>query len=198
MASSARMLSTIGCFVLLWLAVFSAAAHALDANWGGKPYKYLIVDQDLRDVLVEFGRNMNLPTQIVSPIGGRRVKGPVHLTADETAEQFLQRICEGYGLVWYFDGAVLHISASEETDTELIKLDRGKSGEVLRRLGELGLSDPRFSVRVAEAGGMLSVSGPPAYRSMVRKAVLMAHRKRTAREVKIEDIAEVHVFRGGS
>lgn len=175
-------------------------ASASNPPWGAKPYRYLIIDQDLRDVLVEFGRNLNVPTQVTPAIGGRRVKGPLHAAAGLTAREFLQRLCDGYSLVWYFDGTVLHISSAEEIGTDLVRIDRSWSSDILKKLGDLGLSDPRFTVRVADDGGVLSVSGPPAFRSLVRKAALTVsggRKSRPAREAEMKDDVEVRVFRGG-
>lgn len=187
--------------LLLSASMLPATGHGAEPKWSTASYKYLIIDQDIRDVLVEFGRNANVPTQIAPTVGARRIRGPIASLQGGTAQDFLQRFCDSYGLVWYYDGTVLHIAALEDVQTELIKLDRARSGDILRRLGDLGMTDARFSLRVADNGGMLSVSGPPAYRSMVRKTVAIvegAGKLRPARETDIKDDAEVRVFRGGS
>ena len=37
------------------------AAAALDPKWPPGPYKYVVIEQDLKDALIEFGRNINVP-----------------------------------------------------------------------------------------------------------------------------------------
>ncbi|WP_088343559.1 MULTISPECIES: type III secretion protein [Rhodomicrobium] len=200
MTKAAGSFGIIGSVLLLGASFLPSPASAADAKWGAASYKYLIVDQDIRDVLVEFGRNANVPTQIAPTVGARRIRGPLASTKGGTAQDFLQRFCDSYGLVWYFDGTVLHIAALEDIQTEVITLDKAKTGDILRRLGELGMTDARFALRAADNGGMLWVSGPPAYRSQIRKTVSIIEasgKQRTAREVDLKDAVEVRVFRGG-
>lgn len=196
----------IACSLLGRLAIASALllpalAQGAEPKWAAAPYKYIVVDQDIRDVLTEFGRNANVPTQIAPTVTPRRIRGSVGILQEGTAQAFLQRFCDSYGLVWYFDGTVLHIASLDDIQTESIKLERARSTDILNRLGDLGLSDSRFTLRVADIGGMLSVSGPPAFRSRVRKTVMSveaAGRLRPARETEIRDAVDVRVFRGGS
>ncbi len=179
----------------------SPASAETSPRWQSTPYNYVIVDQDVREVLVEFGRNMKMPVKIATSVGGQRIRGPLVSKPVRSAGEFLQTLCNGYGLVWYFDGTVLHISGEDEVATELIKLNQTSPDEVMRRLKDLGLSDPRFGVKVAGDGSMLSVAGPPAFRTMVRKAVsTLQHTEivTPAREVGMNDSANVRVFRGGS
>lgn len=198
--------SALACgFMIILLAaapVFPASqAMSAEPKWGDKAYRYLIVDQDIRDVLTEFGRNIGVPTQIAASVGGRRIRGPLNAGVDVPARDFLQRLCESYGLTWYFDGTVLHISAAEEIETEVIKLNRDESGEVMRRLEGLGIPDSRFNLRVGDGGNVLSVSGPPAYRNLVRKTVSTVgadSKPRIVREAEVKDYVDVRVFRGGS
>lgn len=187
--------------MILAAAMAPGAVGAAEAKWGEAPYKYLIIDQDIRDVLTEFGRNAGVPTQIAPTVSARRIRGPLESNSEGTAKDFLQRFCDSHGLVWYFDGTALHIASLEDLQTEMIKLEHAKSGDILRRLGELGHSDARFSLRATDNGGVLSVSGPPAFRALVRRTVSIAEaagRFRPAREAEIKDAIEVRVFRGGS
>lgn len=200
------MLARIACSILGSLMLVStlflpALTHAAEPKWAAAPYKYIVIDQDIRDVLIEFGRNANVPTQIAPTVTSRRIRGSVGILQEGTAQAFLQRFCDSYGLVWYFDGTVLHVASLEDIQTESIKLERAKSTDILNRLGDLGLSDSRFTLRVADIGGTLSVSGPPAFRARVRKTVMSAEaagRLRPARETEIRDAIDVRVFRGGS
>jgi type II secretory pathway component GspD/PulD (secretin) len=177
---------------------FSTAGHSMEPKWPKGTYKYIVINQDARDVLIEFGRNINLPMQVSPDIAGRQIRGGL---PELGAKAFLERLCDSYGLVWYFDGTVLHVNVDGELGTELIVLNSVKPETALRRLEQLGISDPRFSIRATEDAGVISVSGPPAYRSLVRKTITALEeslRPRPVREVKIDDYAKVRVFRGGS
>ena len=152
----------------MYLAFFITPAQSLEPKWPPGNYKYLVVDQDVRDILLEFGRNLNMNVTVSDQVGGRRIRGRLPIT---TAEQFLKRVCESYGLVWYYDGAVLHISAENEVRTELVELGGVNPTGVNDKLQALGIADPRYAIRSTSDVKVLSVSGPPPYLSLVRQTV---------------------------
>ncbi len=179
----------------------SAANAKMQASWAEVPYKYIVVDQDIREILIEFGRNVKVPVKVSSAIAGQRIRGSVARSKTQQAQQFLQNLCDGYGLIWYYDGSALHISSEQEFETELIRLRQTTPEEVRKQLDDLALSDPRFKINISKDGFMLTVSGPPAYRLLVRKAVSSLQRAeifRPAKEVGMNDSSDVRVFRGGS
>lgn len=144
-----------------------AAAQAAEPRWPEGTYKYITVDQPVADALVEFGRNIGTPVRVSKEVKGRLGTGmPVG-----TAHQFLDWVCSRYGLVWHFDGATIHVFAETEVQTELIRLDANAAEGAAEKLTSLGLSDPRFPVNISEKDDMVSVSGPPSYVQLVRKAL---------------------------
>lgn len=180
-----------GATAALAAAMIAASAPPADAApppWDGKPYEYVVVDQDVRGVLTEFGRNLGVPVVLTDKVRGRS-RGEIRA---KTAEEFLKRIAEAQDLTWYFDGSVLHVSADEEFSTQVI--DAGVDGRTLsRELDRLGLSDRRFSVRATGDSGVVGVSGPPAFLAVVRQT---ADRLKPPPFVAGED-PRVRVFRGG-
>src|SRR5258707_7934058 len=129
------------------------------------PYTYLVIDQDVKGVLIEFGRNAGLPVNVSDQVKGR-LRGQIPTA---TAREFLDGLCESYGLVWYFDGTALHVSAKTEVRSELVSIGELSPDEATKQLSALGISDTRFPVRTMEDTGVLSVSGPPAFLSRVRQ-----------------------------
>lgn len=168
-------------------------ALAVEPAWPEGPYKYLVIDQDVRGVLVEFGRNVGIPVDVSEQIKGR-LRGRLGVAP---AREFLDKLCESYGLVWYFDGAVLHVSAKTEIRTELINIGRFPPGEVNEKLKALGIADPRFPVRSTQDIGVVSVSGPPSFVSLVRQT-LISLAPPSVREEPHGDAPTVRVFRGGA
>lgn len=177
-------------------AVSSKTASAAEPKWPEGTYKYLVVDQDVRDILIEFGRNLNMTVKISDQVGGRRIRGRLPIT---TAEQFLKRICDSYGLVWYYDGAVLHINSENEVRTELVDLGPVSPFGVTDKLQALGVGDARYAIRSTADARVLSVSGPPPYIAMVRQTVAAMQKAaspKSVREVQYGDEVKVRVFRG--
>src|SRR5215813_11499319 len=142
-------------------------AFGMEPQWPAGPYKYMVIDQDIKGVLSEFGRNVGVPVDLSDQIKGR-LRGRL---AVAPAREFLDKLCESYGLVWYFDGAVLHVSAKAEMKTELIGIGRLSPGEVNAKLNALGIADPRFPLRSTQDIGVVSVSGPPPFVSLVRQTL---------------------------
>jgi type II secretory pathway component GspD/PulD (secretin) len=171
-------------------------AFAAEPKWPKEPYKYLVIDQDLREVLTEFGRNIRIPVKLSENVAKRRIRNDMAVAAPR---EFLQRICDTYGLVWYYDGAVLTVSDDSEVRTELLNTGAVGSETLLARLDSLGVNDARYPIRTSNAG-VITVSGPPPYLSMVRKtldALEKASTPRPVQEVTSGDTQKVRVFRGG-
>jgi type II secretory pathway component GspD/PulD (secretin) len=175
-----------------WL---SGQAQAAEPKWPAGAYKYVVIDQDIRDVLTEFGRNMNIPVKISDQVKGR-IHGPLDIT---TAEQFLKNICASLGLVWYFDGSVMHVNVASEIETAFIDLGRLPPQELSDKLLKLGYADARYPLKTTTNADVVSVSGPPPYLSLVRQTVaaMLRSAPRPAREESVPDEPRVRVFRGG-
>ncbi len=168
----------------------------MEPKWPAGPYRYMVIDQDIKGVLIEFGRNAGMPVEVSDQVKGR-LRGRLAVV---TAREFLDSLCEAYGLVWYFDGAVLHVSAKAEIRTELISIGRLSSGEANEKLNALGIADARFAVRSTQDAGVISISGPPAFVSLVRQTLTALARPSPspAREDNHGDEIRVRVFRGGA
>lgn len=183
--------------VWLSMALVSIGAHADDAAsrddpaWFATPYAYVVVDQDVRAALEEFGHNLGLIVVMSDKVRGKsrsNVRGA-------TAGEFLSLLCDSNGLSWYYDGNILYLSADAETSTRLFKAQ----GENLERLedylGALDVYGKQMSTRPGPDGDELFVSGPPAYLSMVQQHI--DHQVRPAATVPVVRERGVRVFRGG-
>jgi type II secretory pathway component GspD/PulD (secretin) len=190
---------------LAFLLLVSAPLMTSDANasseWKNAPYQYVIVDQELRSILSEFGRNLNLPVKLSASIKSQRIRGSVNRSVEWTAESFLRNLSDTYGLVWFHDGSVLHIAERNEVETEMLSVKKAKAMEMQKTFAGLDVSNPELTVRVADGGNALAISGPASYRVFVRSAVLAMSKPdaaRIAREAGMADHGAVRVFRGGS
>lgn len=165
-------------------------ARALDPKWPPGPYRYVVIEQDLKDALIEFGRNINVPVKVSDEVKGK-LRGDL---GSGTAEEFFKRLTTSNGLVWYFDGSVLHINAASELRTEVIDLGRILPTDVVSKLTKLGIADPRYAIRTTPGSGVISISGPPPYIVLVRQTLVAMARQQAPQG---ED-PRVRVFRGSS
>lgn len=175
---------------LLAIAVLGLALPAAaETAWFDKPYGYVVIDQDVRAALTEFGRNLHLPVVMSDAVKGR-IRGEV---SAEKAGPFLDRLAAANGLTWYFDGAVLNVSAESEFATRVLNTGRLGSKAVAAEMRQLGLFDERFTLRASPDGRVLTVSGPPAYVAAVEQLV----QRMQPPPMVAGDDPRVRLFRGG-
>jgi type II secretory pathway component GspD/PulD (secretin) len=180
-------------FIISAALTSAGPALGMEPSWPSGPYRYLVIDQDIKGVLAEFGRNTGLPVDVSDQVKGR-LRGQV-AAPTATAREFLDSLCDSHNLVWYFDGAVLHINDRAEIATELINLGRFSPADAREKLTELGIADARFPLRSTDKASVISVSGPPKFVTMVKQALRPPPR---AQEDPRGDEVKVRVFRGGT
>jgi type III secretion protein C len=131
--------------------------------WPAGAYNYVVVDQDLREVLQQFGANTGLKLALSDKVQGR-VHGPL---PSMLPRQFLDNLAQQFGLEWVYDGSIISVSLASEARTEMLAL-RDISFDVLRDgLLSAGLLDSRYQFRSVMSGRAALVSGPPRYISLV-------------------------------
>jgi type II secretory pathway component GspD/PulD (secretin) len=189
--------------IALWVCVATASAGpaiaaASQPGWFERPFHYVVINQDVRGILTEFGRNVGVPVILSDKVGGR-VRGDVVARAKNaaqapTAGEFLKQLSEANALTWYFDGSILYLSADQEFSTQLIDVSSLSPEAIVAELKRLSLLDERFSVRSSGNAGLISASGPPAFIAIVRQVV---DKMRPPAAVAGDD-PRVRVFRGGA
>lgn len=161
-----------------------------DPDWFAEPYAYVLVEQDVRAALEEFGHNLGLIVVMSDKVRGKSrssVRG-------ESAGDFLTQLCDSNGLSWYFDGNILYLTADAETGTRLFKAQGQNLEKLEDYLTSLDVYGKQMSTRAGPDGDELFVSGPPAYLNMVQQHV--DHQQRPV-AAPVARERGVRVFRGG-
>ncbi|MEL6477479.1 MAG: hypothetical protein AAFR17_09135 [Pseudomonadota bacterium] len=146
-----------------------APAATLPSGWGdtSRPYPYIALDQPVRDVLMEFGRNLALPVIIAED-----VDGTVSMDQRDMPPQlYMRELARRAGLQWYYDGVSLHIVRNEDARSRLIDLGGTTLSVVQKTVTDLGLADPRFPIREAGRTGLAIIAGPRPYVETVENVV---------------------------
>ncbi|GHB11836.1 type III secretion protein [Salinicola rhizosphaerae] len=134
------------------------ASRAAEAPWADRDYRYVVIRQDVRDVLQEFGRNLSLPVEVSDGVEGE-VNGDIHAAQ---AGEFLRKVCEANGLAWFYDGYVLHVAARDELARRVFDLDGIDSDRLLASSRAAEIGEP-LGVTLIDGGDRIEVSGPPAW-----------------------------------
>ncbi|MFF7707078.1 type III secretion protein [Pseudomonas sp. NPDC007930] len=169
------------------------AAPADNPEWFAEPYPYVLVEQDLRKAMEEFGQHLDLTVVFSDKVRGKS-RGVVRA---KEAGEFLQNLCDANGLSWYFDGNVLYLNNDDEVTTRLFKPQNANLGELRSYLGGLNVYGERLAMRDSPAGGELMVSGPPAYLALVQEHVDQVRRPAAA-VARAPSSHGIRVFRGNT
>ncbi|KPZ18298.1 hypothetical protein [Pseudomonas amygdali] len=166
------------------------AASERQPDWFSEPYAYVLVDQDIRGALTEFGQHLGLIVVFSEKVRGN-ARGTVR---GEDAGEFLTRLCAANQLSWYFDGNVLHIAGADEVATRVFDLQGPRLEELQRYMARLEVSGQPMSSRVSPDSDSLFVSGPPAWLAQIQHHV---DRQPAAEVAPVVRERGVRVFRGG-
>ena len=175
-----------GAAVLL-AAVAMPGARAATVPWSEEPLSYTVVDQELRDLLVEVGGRLGVRVRVSDQVRGR-VRGRL---PPAPPQEFLSRLAAIHGFEWFYDGGILWISAQSESQTRMLQLEQVTLDQVTTAMDELGASDPRWPLRGSGQAGVVMVNGPPRY-------VAMAEQTLQALQARMKPVRNggVLVFRG--
>ena len=159
-------------YILLMLAIIfshvislglSNAAYAEDPDFGSAPYPYIIKDQELGQVLQEFGTNTKFKT-VISAALTQKVTGAV---STANPREFLDSLSRQYSMDWYYDGLALYFSPESETVTRFLKIDNVPYAQLKKELEKQGLSASRFTLKPAQGNKLISVTGSPHFHEVV-------------------------------
>lgn len=170
LAAARRKISRVGtgsALLLLFMATRAVATEKTASSWENIPYPYSIVNEPLRDALVNFGYNADLRI-MVSP----HVSGAVQARrSGGSARNFLDDVTKAGDLDWYSDGTVIYVSAASEEQTSVVPLNGFPFDVMKKELEEQKLFDVRYRMSRQIGGGGAILSGPPSFVAILKQAI---------------------------
>lgn len=149
-----------------------SAAHASRSTsaparppWGVAHYRLSTSGTNLIDVLRDLSSATGVPIA-----AGAHLAGTVEGRFDLPPQRFLDVLANAYGLVWYYDGAVLHVDATADLRSLTLRLNYAPPAALHALLNGIHADDPRF--RLADntpSPGLVTVRGPAAYVALIEK-----------------------------
>ncbi len=191
---SQRGLQMRAALALAAAALAAGPALAAEPAWPSAPYDYIVVDQDLRTVLLQFGANIGVRVALSDGVQGR-VHGRLPTLPPR---DFLSHVAQAYGLDWFFDGVTLSISAANEAETRFVPLAGTSVPALEAALRTTGLYDPRFGLREGPAGKTALVAGPPRYLKAVEQTAAALAVPEASPSALPGAVVTLTVFRGGA
>ncbi|HLP42598.1 MAG TPA: type III secretion system outer membrane ring subunit SctC [Fibrobacteria bacterium] len=148
---------------LIALLVPAAGLRAAELKWRNQPYTHMAQDEDLRDLLADFGADYGVRivvSQRITDLVSGRFEGM-------DPRKFIEKICQAYGLKWYYDGASLFFYKNGEVRTRVFSLQFTNLSRLTGALRESGIWDDRYPVHAARSDDAVFVSGPPRFVDLV-------------------------------
>jgi len=170
--------------------VCAAAVHAQAASmeWAGGPgarFVYVTNGAGLAEVLNAFAAGQHVALRIDG-----QVEGVVSGRFAMPPQRFLDVMSRSYGFVWYYDGAVLHVSPANEQAHVAIRPHFLSANALRASLEQAGLADTHFPLAVDAGAQTVNVRGPATYVERIRAAA-----ERFERDARKRVRLSVRVFR---
>lgn len=169
---------SVFCLLSFPLSPLDRPAFAAEPNWDAVGADYVVVSQDLRDVLAEISNHLGLSSFISEEIKGKVTQSLQRSSVKEVMDTLKSR----YGIVWYYDGGKVYYSVLKENISQIISIGSAQFPSLHKQLVDLGVVDSRFELKYSEAGHTVFVSGPPRYVELVRQGIDAANARVGARE----------------
>lgn len=180
--------------IALCATVAGGTGHAAERTlpalsaWEAASFDYVVVDQDLRQVLQEFGRKLGLVIHLSDEVQGQ-VR---NMASAPSAGAFLDTVAAEQNLVWFDDGVVLHVATADEVQTKIVPLGGASFDQLNTALGQLVVTGKRLGLRASATTGLVNITGPTDYVALVEQAIAVTGQAHTG-QVRT---GEVRIIRG--
>lgn len=159
---TARLLARVRA-TLLATCLSTGAAIAGPVPWPEAPFSHYAENASLTSVLAEFAAGFSLSLSVQPGLEGT-VNG--RFSARNPTE-FISRLSGVYGFTWFTHAGTLYVSKANETITRSLSIPGGGVGNLRQALSDLGVLEPRFGWGELQDKGVVMVSGPPSYVSLM-------------------------------
>ncbi|MFM0604622.1 hypothetical protein PQR05_08830 [Paraburkholderia sediminicola] len=147
-------------------ATLHARLTAAMPRWGIARYYLSTSGASVADVLRDLSSATGVPIAV-----GAQLAGSVEGRFDLPPQRFLEVLANAYGLVWYYDGTVLHVDPTGDERSLTLRLNYAKPAELHALLNGTASADPRFPlVDDTPMPGLITVRGPAAYLALVDRS----------------------------
>lgn len=165
-----RALRVLAAGLCLWLALIPVAP-ANEIPWRPGAIDLQASNEPLTPFILRLLTRQRIGAAVSELVGNEVVNGRFR----GRPEVVFRELADTYGLTWFYDGAMLHVTRLSENRTRLLWMDPTDAGRAEKLLREMRIIDARYPVRVSTTEGYLLLSGPPRMVELMADAVrLMA------------------------
>jgi type III secretion protein C len=144
--------------ILTASALTARTAHAAEPEWPDRALTLQAQEQPLADFLRELLGAAGLRA---SPSDA--VRGRISGRFSDSPEKIFNSIVKAYDLLPYYDGAVMHVSASSEIRSESVRARPAEIDRFMRTLASRRLPDRYQNVQALREEGLVKLRGAPEF-----------------------------------
>ena len=153
--------------LILLVSVVTAQAQPNPLDWTKQQYGYYAKDKPLQEVIADFAANLELAV-IISPHIEGMVSGDFPIMK---AVDFLSMLAQVHHLMWFYDGAVLHVYSTKEIKEELIPLSGKRIANLENAFKQLDILGTHYQWRAIPNQARIEISGPPRFVSLTKEVI---------------------------
>ncbi|MBC6413333.1 MAG: type III secretion system outer membrane ring subunit SctC [Chromatiales bacterium] len=157
-------------FALLLINISIAQAQpsqSAQPAWIHSDYGYYSQNKPLAEVIADFAAELKLPV-VISPeiVGAVSGSFPTMKAVD-----FLSLLARVYRLMWFYDGAVLHIYSTKEIKETIIPLSAKRATELEQAFKEMNVIGTHYQWKLIPNRNRIELSGPPKFLELAQEVI---------------------------
>ncbi|EEZ4485637.1 EscC/YscC/HrcC family type III secretion system outer membrane ring protein [Escherichia coli] len=131
---------------------------------------YVARNDSLNSFFEAMSTKLNKTVVVSKSASRKKINGNFNFRAPEA---LLDRLASQLGVIWYSDGQTIYIYDAEEIRNSVISLQNISLSAFKSFLKEAGLYDSRYPLKGDEQNGIVYISGPPIFVSIVTKTAAL-------------------------
>lgn len=155
---------------LILLVSFVVLAQPNQLNWTERQYGYYAQNKPLQEVIADFAANLELAVTISHQVEGT-VSGDFPIMK---AVDFLSMLAQVHNLMWFYDGAVLHVYSTKEIKEEVISLAGRRVDSLENAFKQLDILGTHYHWRAIPNRNRIEISGPPRFVTLTKEVIGMS------------------------
>lgn len=152
--------------IFLLALVLASGAQSAETPWPLAPVSLTVQDEELADFLKNLGSLAD-----VRLLPSRGVVGRISGRFDGAPADIFRKVSTAYGLLSYFDGTALHVSAATELQSRALEIQPAAMEELLETLVERDLINRTQKVEFDRRAGVVRLRGAPEFVGEVEQLV---------------------------
>ncbi|HAV9130709.1 TPA: EscC/YscC/HrcC family type III secretion system outer membrane ring protein [Escherichia coli] len=155
-------------FIILFFSVFPYSV--VTASETITDIGYVARNDSLNSFFEAMSTKLNKTVVVSKNASRKKINGNFNFREPEV---LLDRLASQLGVIWYSDGQTIYIYDAEEIRNSVISLQNISLSAFKSFLKEAGLYDSRYPLKGDEQNGIVYISGPPIFVSIVTKTAAL-------------------------